>query len=43
MWQEDNDKILKILDCLYDKKKLFPVNCPICSKKTGIYTYTDTT
>ena len=40
MWQEDNDKILKIIDCFYDKNKLFPVNCPICAKKDGhIYLY----
>lgn len=40
MWQEDDDRILNILDNFYNKKIRFPVICPICGKREGhIYLY----
>lgn len=36
MWQDNNDKILDILDFIEIKnKECFPVVCPICGKKEG--------
>ena len=33
MWYEENDNILKILNCIVTSKEAFPVICPICGKK----------
>lgn len=36
MWQDDDDKIMNILDNIEpEEKKQFPVFCPICGKREG--------
>lgn len=36
MWQDNNDKIMEILDNIETKdKKSFPAVCPICKKREG--------
>ncbi len=36
MWQDDNDKIMEILDNIeLNSKVQFPVKCPICGKNNG--------
>lgn len=36
MWQDNNDKILDILDAIDKKnKECFPVVCPICGRREG--------
>jgi len=39
MWNDDNDKILEVLD-LIDKDIIFPTKCPICEKTNAhLYMY----
>lgn len=35
MWQDNDDKIMDILDNIETRNKCFPVICPICGKREG--------
>lgn len=35
MWNDSNDKIMEIMDCVDGKESLFPTRCPICGEKAG--------
>ena len=35
MWNDSNDRIMEIYDCIEDPKNKFPTTCPVCGKKAG--------
>ena len=34
-WNDENDKIMEIIDALGKQKDVFPIKCPICGKTAG--------